>query len=188
MYWFILVLLVVPPIVYAEAVVCGVTATPGQFSRFLPSADLSRFVAGSTETCNHIRGDAATAQQIDLYTTVPVRHIKVVVDTVVGGTVQPLSMAEMSQSEKQTVDEAMTTKVNEKKAWKDEANTPGVCKYNAPGTVDDKIDQIKINNQNNINATSFSAADKQELLNLSNRLTEALREAVMCDVARAGGG
>lgn len=189
MYWFILVLMLVPQIVYSEAVVCGLTATPGKFSRFLPSADLSRFVAGTTESCNHIRGDASTAQQIDLYNTIPVRHIKVVVDAVVVPPgLQPLSMAAMTQSEKDAVDAAITAEVDRKQAWQAETQTPGVCKYNDPATVDAKVDQVKTNNQNNINATSFSAADKQQLITLSNRLTEAIRQAVMCDVARAGGG
>lgn len=188
MYWCILVLLLVPHIVYAEAVVCGSSATTGKFSRFLPSADLSRFVAGSTETCNHIRGDAATALQIDLYNTVPVRHIKVVVDTVVGEGVQPLSMAEMSPGEKQQVDDTITTKVNEKKAWQAEADTPGVCKYNTPAEIDTKTAQVKAANQTNINSMSLSASDKQALITVTNRLSEGLGQAAICDAARAGGG
>lgn len=188
MYWLIIALILVPQLVHSEAVVCGITATTGKFSRFLPSADLSRFVAGSTETCNHIRGDAATAQQIDLYNTVPVRHIKVVLDTLVHEAVQPLSMAQMTQSEKDTVDAAISTEVGKKQAWKAETNTPGVCKYNSPDEIDTKVDQVKTNNIANIDGTTFSEADKQQLRSLSNRLTEAIRQVVTCDAARAGGG
>lgn len=188
MYWVVLVLLLVPQLASSEAVVCGVTATTGKFSRFVPAADLSRFVAGTTETCNHIRGDVATAQQIDLYNTVPARHLKVVVDTLVGEAVQPLSMAEMTQSEKDAVDTAITDEVNRKKGWKNETETPGICKYQTVDQIDTKVDQVKTNNQNNINATSFSAGDKQQLITLSNRLTEAIRQVTTCDAARAGGG
>lgn len=184
----VLALLLLPGVAWGEAYVCGLTATTGKFSRFVPSSDPSRFVAGQSETCSQIQGEQGTADQIDLYQSTPVRYIKVVIDATVGGVVQPLSMLEMDTGEKEQVDNAIAAEMARREAWQSEVQTPGVCKYNDPATVDAKVDQVKLNNQNNINATSFSAADKQQLISLSNRLTEAIRQAVMCDVARAGGG
>lgn len=182
------VLLLGPVSVSAEAIVCGITATPDKFSRFIPSVDPTRFRAGSSETCAPIVGEAATAEQLTLSQAVPGIHIKVGVNVTIAGQVQPLAMLEMTAAEKQAVNDALAAQAANNQAWYQETQTPGVCKYNTPEQIDTKVDQVKQNNQNNINAMTLSAGDKNQLISVANRLTEAVRQAVKCDAARAGGG
>lgn len=186
--WMIIFSVLCPVLASASAVVCAVTATPSKVSRFNPSSEPSRFVVGTTETCGWIVGDAATAQQIDLWRTVPFQYLKVVPNATIGGEVQPQSLAEMDATEKQQVDTLIAEEQARRAAWNTELETAGVCKYNTPAEIDTKIDQVKTNNQNNINAMSLSATDKQQLITVTNRLSEGLRQISKCDAARASGG
>lgn len=181
--------LVLPTMAFSEASVCEVKASPGTLSRFIASTDPSLFTAGTTETCGWIVGSAATAQQIDLYQRLaPKGHLKTVAGATVGGIVQPLSLVEMVQSEKDAVDQARADQKAKQDAWKAEAQAPNVCKYQLPSDVDTLIETMRTNMQADINGMSLSAADKQKLGSALNRLVNSVGQVATCDAARVGGG
>ena len=92
------------------------------------------------------------------------------------------------EAKMQEIDDFVTGQVSERQAWADEANTPGVCKYNTPTEIDTKIDQVKANNDAEVDAMTLVAADKTHLKTTLRRLAEGLRQVTTCDAARAGGG
>lgn len=184
----LLCLALFPPAAWGEAIVCGVTATPDQLSRFVPSVDPKRFKAGSKETCAAIIGEAATAEQIALSQAVPGRHIKVGVNITVAGQVQPLAMLEMTAAEKQAVDDALAAQAATSQAWYQETQTPGVCKYATEADVDAKMQQAAQNITADIDSMSLSASDKTKLKQAFQRVVTGLAQTTKCDVARASGG
>lgn len=180
--------LLLPSLGWAETFVCEITATPGKFSRFVPSIDPTKMKAHGNETCGQIQGDTATAEQRDLVQRVPQRYLKVVTNATVGGVVQPLSMAEMDPTEQNAVDTAITDEVTRLQSWKTELETPAVCKYNTPTEIDTKVNQFKTNNEQTIQGMTLGASDKTALITVMNRIAEGLRQVTKCDAARASGG
>lgn len=171
-----LCLMLLPVLARAEAFVCEVAATPGTFSRFVPSIDPSRFVPGATETCNQVP-EAQTPSQIDLYNTVPYHYLKTT------GIPPALLMAEMTASEKQAVDDAIAAKQAEQQAYVDEANG-STCKYATLDDVNTKSAAFRANMDAVINSVTNVATTQAALRELMDRLVLTMGvNLARCDLA-----
>lgn len=181
--WLTLLVLALPTLASAEAMVCEMTATPGTLSRFVATVDPTQFVVHGSETCDYIRGESATAAQITLYNTVPGKYVKTVAQATVAGTVQPLALAEKSPAEKQAIDDALAAEAAQKQAYKAEVEST-TCKYNNLDEVTTKSTTFRRNMDAVIESVTNVTTTRAALHELMDRvvLTMATNLA-RCDLA-----